>query len=59
MRDAKISIAGSGEATLWATQSLAVSVAGSGDVKYYGDPSIKKTTIVGSGSLRRMGSSPS
>jgi hypothetical protein len=59
VKDAKISIAGSGDATLWATQSLAVSVAGSGDVKYYGDPSIKKTSIVGSGSLKRMGGSPS
>jgi hypothetical protein len=58
-KDAKISIAGSGDATLWATQSLAVSVAGSGDVRYYGDPSIKKTSIVGSGSLKRMGGSPS
>jgi hypothetical protein len=34
-----------------------VSVAGSGDVSYYGDPQISKS-IMGSGSIRRLSGPP-
>jgi len=43
---------------LWVRDSLAVKIAGSGDVRYYGDPSIEKR-IMGSGSVKRLGSAPS
>ena len=53
----KISIAGSGDAAVWARESLSVSVAGSGDVKYYGDPAVSRS-VVGSGSIKRLGPAP-
>jgi hypothetical protein len=41
-----------------ALEALTVSVAGSGDVRYYGDPAITKS-VHGSGSVRRAGGSAS
>jgi hypothetical protein len=35
-----------------------VSVAGSGDIRYYGDPAVDRS-VVGSGSVRRLGAAPS
>jgi hypothetical protein len=57
-REAKVSIAGSGDITLWTKESLTVKIAGSGDVRYYGDPALTKT-VAGAGSVRRVGLSPS
>jgi hypothetical protein len=34
-----------------------MSVAGSGDVNYYGDPQVSKS-VVGSGNARRLGAAP-
>jgi hypothetical protein len=42
---------------VWAKKTLNVSVAGSGDINYYGDPQISKS-IMGSGSIKRQGSAP-
>jgi hypothetical protein len=42
---------------VWAKQSLHLSVAGSGDVAYYGDPQLSKS-ISGSGSVKRLGGAP-
>lgn len=55
-----ISVAGSADvrASNLSTASLHVSIAGSGDVRYYGDPQIRRS-VVGSGSVRRVGASPS
>jgi len=50
----KVTIAGSGDAILWARESLQVKIAGAGDVRYYGDPTVEKT-IMGSGSVKRAG----
>ena len=49
---ADISIAGSGDCTIDATEQLDVSIAGSGDVFYLGSPQIDKS-IAGSGSVER------
>ena len=49
-RQAKVSIAGSGDATLWAKEGLDVKIVGSGDVRYYGDPAVSKT-VMGSGGV--------
>jgi hypothetical protein len=54
---ATISIGGSGDATLWARDNLAVKIAGSGDVKYYGKPAVTKS-IAGSGSVAALGDKP-
>ena len=56
--DASVSIAGSGAATLWARDKLSARIAGSGDLRYYGDPALR-TSIVGSGSVKRVGATPS
>lgn len=51
--DVGIKIAGSGDAHVQARSALDVSVAGSGSVRYRGDPPRVKTSIAGSGSVRR------
>jgi hypothetical protein len=38
-------------------KSLNLSVAGSGDINYYGDPQISKS-IMGSGTIKRLGGAP-
>ena len=40
-----------------AKQSLSVSVAGSGDVSYYGEPQLTKS-VMGSGSVKRLAGAP-
>jgi hypothetical protein len=44
--------------TIWAREQLSVSVVGSGDVRFYGDPEVKRT-VMGSGTVRRLGATPS
>jgi hypothetical protein len=51
-RRATVSIAGSGDALLWASESLTATIAGSGDVRYHGDPTVKKS-VAGSGQVMR------
>ena len=50
-RDVTVEISGSGNADVWATESLAASVAGSGDVVYRGDPPRITKSVAGSGSI--------
>jgi hypothetical protein len=54
---ARVSLAGSGDATLWVRNELSLSTAGSGDVNYYGDPRVSKSSV-GSGTARRLGAAP-
>ena len=49
-----ITIAGSGNVTVWATDQLTALVNGSGDINYYGKPSIDKSGS-GSGKLKSLG----
>jgi hypothetical protein len=49
-RDARLTVAGSGHATVWAKDNLSARIAGSGGVKYYGTPKISKS-VAGSGSV--------
>ena len=51
--EVNISIAGSGNAWVYASIKLDVSVAGSGDIYYRGNPSIKQS-IAGSGDIKKM-----
>jgi len=51
--NATVSIAGSGDAYVFASSSLDVSVAGSGDVYYLGQPHIN-SKIAGSGSVKSL-----
>lgn len=46
-------IIGSGNSNVWVTDELSISIAGSGDIMYRGQPSITKT-ITGSGDLIRL-----
>jgi hypothetical protein len=57
--DVHAAVAGSGSATVSARTSLNAAVSGSGDLRYFGDPQVRKTAVRGSGSLRRMGANPS
>jgi hypothetical protein len=52
-RDATVEISGSGDVDVWATESVVVSVAGSGDVTYRGDPKKVTKSVAGSGSVRK------
>ncbi len=50
---ADVRITGSGDATIWAHETLDVKVTGSGDVEYYGTPRIKQS-ITGSGTVKKQ-----
>jgi len=56
-RDATVSVAGSGAAILWASDTLSATIAGPGDVKYYGDPKVSRT-VLGPGGIKRLGGAP-
>jgi hypothetical protein len=57
-QDVKVSIAGSGDANLWVRKSLSVSIAGSGDVRYYGEGTLRDSSIMGSGRVKLVSSAP-
>jgi len=52
---AKINLTGAGGATVWAANSLDVSIPGAGTVSYYGSPKITKN-VTGLGVLNQLGS---
>jgi len=49
-----VSISGSGQSTINASEQLNVSITGSGDVHYIGEPQKLKTNITGSGSVTKI-----
>lgn len=51
----KVSIAGSGSAWVFASTNLDISIAGSGDVYYKGNPGNIKKSIAGSGNIKPIG----
>jgi hypothetical protein len=50
----QVSIAGSGDCQVNASQELEISIAGSGDVSYKGNPAKIDNTIAGSGKVRKI-----
>jgi hypothetical protein len=52
---ASVSLGGSGDVTLWVRSQLDVSISGSGTVNYFGQPTIGKRDITGSGDINPMG----
>lgn len=56
-RTARVSVSGSGDATLNVSEALDVEIDGSGTVEYYGDPEVN-SDISGSGDLVPLGSTP-
>jgi hypothetical protein len=52
---AQVSIPGSGEVSLWVTEALEITINGSGEVGYYGDPPLVDQTIRGSGRTNDLG----
>jgi len=53
-REAIVAASASGRATVHATEKLDVSISGSGDVSYYGDPALTQS-ITASGTLKSLG----
>jgi hypothetical protein len=52
-KNVKVSVSGSGNANVWATESIEARVSGSGDVQYKGNPTKEITKATGSGSVSR------
>lgn len=50
-QNVKVEVTGSGSATVNASKSLDAIVAGSGDIKYVGNPIIRNVNIIGAGSI--------
>ncbi len=53
---ATVRLPGSGEITVWATSSINASLAGSGNIRYYGDPGQVNVSQPGSGNISSLGS---
>lgn len=51
----RVSVAGAGDAKVWATEELSVSIAGAGSVNYWGRPKVMKQSIAGVGSISDKG----
>ncbi len=58
VQDVNINIAGSGNATVWVRSVLNISIAGTGDVRYYGEGTLKEKSIMGSGRVKQLGTTP-
>jgi hypothetical protein len=52
---ASVSLGGSGDVTLWVRSALDISISGSGTVNYFGQPTVGKRDITGSGDVNPMG----
>lgn len=50
--NAKISIRGSGNVNVFASNTLSANIAGSGNVFYWGNPSLQSVNVAGSGKMR-------
>jgi hypothetical protein len=54
-KTAVLALSGSGDARIWAQDSLDISISGSGAVEYYGSPQMQQR-VSGSGKIRGLGS---
>ena len=52
-RDVLINVSVSGEATVWATDTLSVDISGSDHVDYQGHPKVKRS-VTGSGNVTQI-----
>jgi hypothetical protein len=52
---ALVSLGGEGDVTIWVRSQLDVSISGTGTVNYFGQPTIGKRNITGSGDINPMG----
>ena len=50
-KSTKVTINGSGDAEIWASESLSAVINGSGDINYYGDPINITSEVNGSGNI--------
>jgi hypothetical protein len=50
----KVRISGSGNASVWANESIEAKISGSGDIDYRGNPNKEITKISGSGSINKV-----
>jgi hypothetical protein len=51
--EATVEVAGSGDVLVFASKYLEASIAGSGDIRYYGDPEDVNSDVAGSGRIRK------
>jgi hypothetical protein len=54
-QSAEVTLAGSGNVTVWVREALDVRLSGSGTVNYFGTPTVGQRDISGSGDINRMG----
>jgi hypothetical protein len=52
-KNVKVKVSGSGDASVWANESIEARVSGSGDISYKGNPSKEISKVSGSGSVRK------
>lgn len=52
-KEVKVRISSSGDATVWANESIEAKVSGSGDVTYKGNPSKEVSKVSGSGTIKK------
>lgn len=53
-QDADVNVAGSGDARVHATRRLSAAVAGSGDVRYKGEPTMVRSVVRGAGTIKKF-----
>jgi hypothetical protein len=53
-KEAQVAISGSGDVTVWATDSLDARITGFGNIRYYGNPSVSQS-ITGGGTVKGEG----
>lgn len=52
---AEVTISGTGEAVIWVREELAALISGSGTLSYWGDPTVSRRDITGSGDINPLG----
>ena len=53
-KNATVTVGGSGDNSVYCTESIYARVTGSGDIKYSGDPKKKDTKVNGSGDITKV-----
>jgi hypothetical protein len=52
--DASAAIGGSGNIVIWVRETLEAGISGSGDIRYRGDPRLRRHRVTGSGDIERI-----
>jgi len=52
---AEVTISGTGDAVIWVREDLAALISGSGTLSYWGDPTVSRRDVTGTGDINPMG----